>query len=563
MNILSLLFGIFRQRGLVETLQEGRKVTSFAVSAIILSIVGGALYGFAMGIGLGIETAIKDAVKVGLIASLGLLFSIPIFWVAYRLLGRQERLSHVASVPLTLVATVSIILTVTAPIVFMLSIMAGYSPEAVYIHVVIVDLALLVGLYLAGTLIYHGFPERKGLVIPNVIGFVMMVVILVVLMGFLGPFLSLSSTFSVGTDRLKDGLGIGVEETVNRSLTAAAAADRVAYRFQTTNENGDVSRDYQVTLVGEDLLAEVKLHAVAGETSYSDVRVWRLDGAYYTDMQEGMVMHIPAAQAEALIAPALPEDAFALPADLTEASWRAYRSGNHYIATGTAPNQIQAQLVTENATGRLVELTLGSTERGVHSQRRVMDLQPASLERTALEASLNQAAVLSSVDRSDASMQDYAQADTFFVIRYPRTWSARTWSTPQRRIEFTTRDSLEQGGATLTVSVYDLAEDKGAQQYADDLAGSLELQAEYRQITAGTSTFGGQMVGVVEYLHDELVKGEVETTAHLEIIFVGQLNRYHLDFAAHPEPAERHRDLFEAMAEQFTYLRADLWRAPG
>jgi hypothetical protein len=67
---------------------------------------------------------------------------------------------------------------------------------------------------------------------------------------------------------------------------------------------------------------------------------------------------------------------------------------------------------------------------------------------------------------------------------------------------------------------------------------------------------------MVEYLHDELVKGEVETTAHLEIIFVRQLNRYHLDFAAWTEPATGHRELFEAMAEQFTYLRTDLWQAP-
>ncbi len=51
----------------------------------------------------------------------------------------------------------------------------------------------------------------------------------------------------------------------------------------------------------------------------------------------------------------------------------------------------------------------------------------------------------------------------------------------------------------------------------------------------------------------------VETTAHLEIIFVGQLYRYHLDFAAGTVPAIGQRSLFEAMAEQFTYLRSGYW----
>jgi len=105
-NIFSELFGIFRQRGLVETYKQEDRLTGFFISAIVLVIFGGALYGFAMGIGLGIETAIKDSIKIALIAILGLLLAIPIFWLAYRLLGHQQRLAQVAAVPLTLVAAV-------------------------------------------------------------------------------------------------------------------------------------------------------------------------------------------------------------------------------------------------------------------------------------------------------------------------------------------------------------------------------------------------------------------------------------------------------------------------
>lgn len=253
MNIFAALFGIFRRHGLVDTLKEGRSLAGFALSAIVFSIVGGVLYGFAMGVGLGIETAVKDAIKIALIITLTLLISIPIFWVAYRLLGRQERPAQVAAVPLTLAATVAIILAVTAPIVFMLSILAGFSPDAVYIHIVIVDVALLVGIYLSGTLIYHSFSDLKRLLIPNVVGFLMMGVILVVLMSFLGPFLTLHPTFSVGTDRLKDGLGIGVAQKVDQALAAAKTADRVVYRFQTTNDNGDLDSRLLGNACGERL----------------------------------------------------------------------------------------------------------------------------------------------------------------------------------------------------------------------------------------------------------------------------------------------------------------------
>ena len=163
MNILAALFGIFRKRGLVTTLKEGRSLTSFFIFAVIFSVVGGVLYGYAMGIGMGTDVALKDAIKVGLIFALSLLFSLPIFWVSYRLLGREERLGQVSAIPLTMMATVSVVLAVTSPVVFMLSVLAGFSPDAIYIHIVIVDLAVLVGLYLAGTLAYQSFSDHKNL----------------------------------------------------------------------------------------------------------------------------------------------------------------------------------------------------------------------------------------------------------------------------------------------------------------------------------------------------------------------------------------------------------------
>jgi hypothetical protein len=558
MNILAQLFGIFRQQGLVTSLKEGRRLTGFVLAAVVLSIAGCGLYGFAMGIGLGIDTAVKDAIKLALIAALTLLLAVPIFWVAYRLLGREERAAQVTAVPLTLVATVALILALTAPVVFMLSILAGFSPEAIYIHIVIVDLALLVGLYLAGMLIYHGFAEAKGLIIPNVIGFLMMAVILVVLLSFLGPFLEIRPSFSVGTDRLKDGLGIGVAARANQALAAAAQADRVTYRYQTTNENGDLVRDYGVTRVGNDYLIEVDLHAVPGETFQTKRRIWVLDGQYYTDFEAGRVSPTTQDKLAGFLSSALPPAVFRLPPEFATASWRAFERDGQYTATGTTPSQAQATLVMDAGTGRLSGLTLGRAERGVHAEVRVADLTAASLDRAGLESKLNQAIVVGDVDRSDAAMLDYVQDEAFFVVRYPRTWRSGSWNAAQRQVEFTIDCGAKEGCPVLTARTYDLAEGKGAQQYAEDLGHSLGLQAEYRQIAVSTQSIGGETVGVVEYLFDRTVKGQIETTHHVEYIYAGQLSRYHLDFSAPEAQFEGNRGLFEEMAGQFTYLRRSL-----
>lgn len=745
MNILAALFGIFRKRGLVTTLKEGRSLTSFFIFAVIFSVVGGVLYGYAMGIGMGTDVALKDAIKVGLIFALSLLFSLPIFWVSYRLLGREERLGQVSAIPLTMMATVSVVLAVTSPVVFMLSVLAGFSPDAIYIHIVIVDLAVLVGLYLAGTLAYQSFSDHKNLVIPNVVGFLLMGVIIVVLMNFMGPFLAPYSGFSVGVDRLQDGLGIGVAEKVENGLTAANKSERMFYHFQTYNQNGELEQDYSIFRTGADYLIEVHLHAVPGDEFQNDVRIWILDGSTYTDFDDGFVSQVDAAtlsnyldnslqpevytmpgefadanwravkigntytatgttatlsqatikleaasgrltqftlgsaetaalgevrvfdiavgtmdhdslaaslaqasaagttvgvtnrveqslaaaiaadrvsyrfqttndnadlvqdytvtrvgadylievhlhalpgdvlqedrriwiiadviyndfsdgfvkeaqgsEMDSYLAAALPSSAYRLPDEFSSADWRALQSGGEYIATGTTLALSQITLRMDNSTGRLSELVIGSAEVGINAETRVFAIAAGDLDLAELQASLNKAIVVGSVDRFNASMQDYVQDEAFFVVRFPRNWRAGSWSRSQQNVTFTAACPSGERCAALTVSVFDLAEGKGAQQFAEDLAGSLELQPEYRKITLGVTTFGDQTVGVVEYLFDQVVGGEIETTQHVEYIFVGQISRYHLDFSGPASSFGTFLGLFKEIAALFTYLR--------
>lgn len=556
MNIFAALFGIFRQRGLVTTLKEGRPLGGFGVAAIVVSVLSGVAYGFAMGIGLGPETAIKDAIKVGLIVLLGLVFSLPVFWLAYRLLGREDRPAIVAAIPLTFVSSTAIVLAVTVPVVFLLSLLAGFSPEAIYIHVIIVDLALLVGLYMVGTLIYYGLTiDRSRLIVPNVVSFIMLAVILVVLVLFFSPFLSLSPTFSVGTDLFRDRLGIGVADRVVKALDAAAVAERLTYRFQTTNQNGDLTRDYKVTRVGEDYSIEARTHAVPGETSQSGRRIWIIDGKTWTDFADGRVAQVDAANLKSFLDSALPKSAFRLPDTFQTATWRGYESGRDLSAIGTTSTQGQVTLILSADTGRVVSMVIGATDRSQRSETRVVEVAQASLDRAGLQANLNQAMVLGAVDRSEASMQDYAQEQAFFVLRYPRTWRAGSWNATQRRVEFLNDCGAADGCPAIAVSTLDLAKNKGAKEYATDLGASLTRQPEYREIKANTMVIGDQTVGTVEYLFDRTSKGQIETTRHIEYIFVGSQVRYHLDGTTPAKQFDMYRSLFDAMARQFSYLR--------
>lgn len=554
MNIFSALFGIFRQRGLVSLIREGKSLAGFSISAILVSVIGGLLYGFAMGIGLGVETAIKDSIKVGVIVFLVLLFSIPIFWLAFRLLGREESFGQVAAVPLTLISSVAIILAITAPIVFLLSVLTGFSPDAVYIHIVIVDIAILVGLYLTGTLIYHAYDNPKRLIIPNVVGFLMMGVVFVVLLNFLSPFLAIRPTFSVGTDRLKDGLGIGVAQKVNNALAAAATAEQVQYRLQVTNSNGDLIREYTVTHLGSNNLIQLHLHAVPDETYLYEQRIWILDGQYFTDFDQGRIQQVNPADISSYISSTLPPAVYSLPGDFGSASWRAYQSNGKFTATGNSQNFTRAMLTLDSESGKLTSYTHGSAQEGANAETRLLEITSPEINRDTLEASLNQAIVLGNVDQSDATMHGYVQDEAFFVVRYPRNWKASSWNSDQREISFTTICGSGEGCPTLKVSTFDLVEGNDALKYAEAHAVSLALQPEYRSINVSSKVVSGNAVGVVDYMFDRTVKGELETTMHVEFIFVGKNSRYHLNFAAPEMAFESHKDLFEAMAGMFTFL---------
>ena len=173
-----------------------------------------------------------------------------------------------------------------------------------------------------------------------------------------------------------------------------------------------------------------------------------------------------------------------------------------------------------------------------------------------IQTLLKQAKVVGDVENIDASMQDYVQKQEFFVVRYPRSWYTGQWDKDQREVAFSAKCGAEVGCPKFMISVFDLTEGKGSQQYAEDMGRSLDLQPEYRVVDTSTISINDQAVGVVEYLVDQSEKGELKTNHHIEYIFVGQDNRYHINFSAPEDQFEPNRDLFAEISRLFTYLKS-------
>ncbi len=554
MNILAALFGILRKKGLVEAVREGRSLRSFYLVGLPFLALAGALYGAAMGIGIGVEVAVQDAIKVALVFLLTLFLSSPIFLLSYRLLGRGEKPGQVGAVPLTLLAATAVLMVVTSPVVLMLGLLVGYTAEAVYIHVTILNLGLLMGLYLSGSLVFYSFTEeRPKLLVPNVVSMVLLGLIAGVLVAFFSPFLAPSETFSVGTDRLKDALGIGVAPRVEASFLGAQEAGRLTYRYLELDAHGNVERDYTVTRAGDNYHLFIALHAVPGEGILEEKEVWILDGRYSHNFA-GPVRESSAEELAAFLTPALPQQALASPTLLPGMRFRARLAGDYFLLGRSADGQ-EVLARADPSTGRLLAYRWERPEPLRPAVTEVREIAAATQDRADLQDSLNRAIVRGSIDRSDATMQDYVNEEAYFAVRYPRDWQLRaTWSTATRRVVLGSCAEVT-ACPRLEVSVYDLVAGRTAAIYAQELAQGLEKDPAYREVRSGEVPIGGVTVGLVEYLWDTPVEGKIKTTANLEYIFVGKEQRYHLHFSVPEGEVAEYRALFETVAAQFVYLR--------
>lgn len=199
-------------------------------------------------------------------------------------------------------------------------------------------------------------------------------------------------------------------------------------------------------------------------------------------------------------------------------------------------------------------LILSSSERGTHADKRVGDIGISKIDLADLQNSLNKATIIGGAGQLDASMDEYIQEETYFVMKYPRSWEIGSWNSKKQNIGISAICGDSVGCPSVNVEVFDLVQDYSPQKYAQDLALSLDLQPEFRSIGTETREIDGETVGVVEYLYDELDEGEIKTTQHLVYILPGGLYRYHLTFSSPIENFKDYRELFSEMTKGFTYI---------
>lgn len=574
MNVFGALFGIFGGKGLVQTLQENRPVAGFVTAGLVLTALCGGVYGLAMGIGIDVETAAKDAAKVATVLLLSFFLSLPVFFLAYRLLGRSEGFGQIAAVALAGLTSCALLLGVAAPVVFLYGVASGFAPELLYIHIALVDVAVLLGAFVLGNLAYHAFAtERQRLVVPNVVGVLMMLLVAGVSVNFFRPFLEPSATFSSGSDRLLDSLGVGVAEKVQLALRVAALSDRVEYRYRVALPGEGIERDFTVVRAGENYQIAIRRLLRPGQPPVTDRRIWLVEGKTFSDFG-GQATEVTRSELSDFLDSALPAQAFA-PRELAEVSFRArledVEGRRSYVARGgTKDKQVTAYLDPKRQELLQMEIT-DKAAPGLVGMR-ISDIRSTSLTSASLQSSLARAmeniqnpsdprfreawetqVVVSSLERPDATSFDYINPSEYFALRYPRTWQQQPWNPGRRTLTFV--ECPEARCARMTVEVGGLERNKRLEDLLLELRNQLQAQPRNHDVAVRLDTFRGSQVGVVEYTYDYFEGGRLLTDHQVQYWYLGRVARYALTATAPATDFESYRTIFGSAAQSFEWLR--------
>ncbi len=470
MNVFEAMFGIFRGKGLASSLSEGRSVLGFWLGGLVLTALAGAVYGIAMGIGIDSGTGIKDAVKVAAILLMSYFLSLPVFFLAYRLLGRGEGFGQIAAVALAGVLATAVVMAVASPVIFLYGVASGSSAGLLYIHVALMDVAALLGVFILGNLVYRAFPEDKqGLVVPNAVGVIMMALVAVVSISFFRPFLEPLSSFSVGTDRLKDSLGIGVADKVQKALNLAAQSNRMEYRYQLVRAETSSERDITVVRVGDNYHLSVHRLARPGQPIVTDRMVMVLNSKTYSDFS-GQMREAPRDEVSDFLEDSLPPKVFdhiegiEYRARIEDKEGRGY-----YMARGINKGlevkvflalederlqEINMEELGPSGSSRLVVSSVTSVFLPGDSLNSALAREVSSIQNTSdprLRASWGAQAAAAFLEKPSSEDFPYISSAEYFVVSYPRGWSVRPWDPGRRNVTFS--ECPEANCARMVVEV--------------------------------------------------------------------------------------------------------------
>lgn len=206
MNIISDVFGVFQGQGLVQKVKEKNKLEGFILTALILIIVFTGLYGMAMGISVSLKTGLRNMVKVPLIFLLTFAISYPAYFISLKIAGVKESNQQLQVSVITMFFVAGLTLAVASPIIFFYGLAGDYLRHYYFIHIIIIDLALIGGLIIMSFLLSRviEIADKSRLVIPVIIGTIFVGLALWVLILFWGPYFQDTEYFSRGVERLAE-----------------------------------------------------------------------------------------------------------------------------------------------------------------------------------------------------------------------------------------------------------------------------------------------------------------------------------------------------------------------
>lgn len=203
MNIFKELFSIVQGKGVVERIKKNESIVLFLLMGFVIICIGCGLYGYAMGIGTSPVSAWKDMVKIVMIFILSYIISLLPSLVIFKLIYPKLHTKAVAVGLFSGFLMSSLILGMCAPFSFLYGLIWNIGGKLV--HIVLIDLAIVIGLYLSGTAIWYIVEgDKHKLALPLIITFLFVLLAIYLLAYFFSPYFTDTSFFCEGIRRLQE-----------------------------------------------------------------------------------------------------------------------------------------------------------------------------------------------------------------------------------------------------------------------------------------------------------------------------------------------------------------------
>lgn len=205
MNILRGLFYMGQDKGkiIVDCIKRKRDAALFILLGILVMTVCCGLYGYAMGIGTSPLSAWRDALKIAMIFIIGFIISLPPCLLIFKLTNSKLQAKIIMVGLFSSFFMTSLVLGISAPFSFLYGLIWNIGGKI--IHIVLIDLAIIIGLYIMGTIFYHAVEkEKQTLVLPLILTFLFILLAVYLLIQFFGPYFINTSYFCEGVKRLQE-----------------------------------------------------------------------------------------------------------------------------------------------------------------------------------------------------------------------------------------------------------------------------------------------------------------------------------------------------------------------